>query len=129
MGCRFQVSKEEPATSEQGPRTPSLPMHGSSVGSASLDAVLSEVKTMLAAEKALNAKCHEDLLSFLPANLTCPPPSPYSLPCSLHVSTLLFFLSPCLHQLFARFAQHWLYLILAISLYYYALFKLLFVCA
>jgi len=68
-----------------------------------LKAELSEVKTTLATEKALNAKRHEDLLSSFTANLTRPPPSPYSLPCSLHVSPLLFFLSPCLHHLYALF--------------------------
>ena len=101
MGYGFQVAKGELATSEQGPRTPYPPVLGSSAGSSSLDAILSEVQTMLAAEKALNAKRHEDLLYALPANLTRPPPSPWSLPCSLHVSPLLFFLSPYLHQLFA----------------------------
>ena len=103
MGCGVKVTKGEPATSEQGPRTPFPPIPGLSTDSSSLDAILSEVRTTLAAEKALNAKCHEDLLSALPANLTRPPPSPCSLPCSLHVSTILFFLSPCLHQLFALF--------------------------
>jgi len=101
MGCGFKVSKGEPAISKQGPRTPSSPVPGSFACSSSLDDVLSEVQTTLAVEQALNAKCHEDLLSALTTNLTRPPPSPYYLPCSLHVSTLLFFLSPCLHQLFA----------------------------
>ena len=63
MGCGFQVAKGEPATSEQGSRTPFLPVPGSSAGSSSLDqsqlkAELNEVKLALAEEKALNAKCH-----------------------------------------------------------------------
>jgi len=113
MGCGFKVAKGEPAISEQGPRTPFSLVLGSYAGSSSLEAVLhnqsqlkaelSEVKATLAAEKALNAKRHEDLLSVLTANLTRPPPSPCSLSCSLHVFTLLFFLLPCLHQLFALF--------------------------
>ena len=114
MGCGFKVAKGEPATSEQGPRTPFPPVPGLFVGSSSLDVVLHnqsqltaelrEVMTTLSVEKALNAKRHKDLLSVLPANLTYPPPSPCSLPCSLYVSTLLYFLSPCLHCLFALFA-------------------------
>ena len=102
MRCRFKVAKGEPATSEQAPRTSFPLVPGSSPGSSSLDVVLhnqsqlkaglSEVKKTLAAEKALNARCQEDLFSSLTTNLTRPPPSPCSLPYSLHVSTLLFFL-------------------------------------
>jgi len=116
MEYGFKVAKGEPATSEQGEhglRTHFPPVPSSSAGSSSLDVVLhnqsqlkaelSEVKTTLAAEKALNAKRHKDMLFAFTANLTRPSPSPYSLPCSLHVCTLLLFLSPCLHQLFARF--------------------------
>jgi len=76
MGCGFQVAKGEPATSEQGSRTPFLPVPSSSTGSSSLDqsqlkAELSEVKPALAKEKA-----HEDLLAVLftlTATLSPPP--------------------------------------------------------
>ena len=58
---------------------------------------------MLAQEKAVNAKRHEDLLSALTTTLPRSPPSPRSLqvsnPCSLNILISLF--SPCLHQLFA----------------------------
>jgi len=40
MGYGFKVSKGEPATSEQGPRTPFSSVPGSSAGSFSLDVVL-----------------------------------------------------------------------------------------
>ena len=92
---------------------PFPPVPGSTAGSSSLDVVLhnqsqlkaelSEVKTTLATEKDLNAKHYEDLLSAITTNLTHPPSSPCSVSCSLHVSPLLFFLSPCLHQLFKLF--------------------------
>jgi len=39
----FEVAKGDLATSEQGPRTPSPLVRGSSAGSSSLDVVLSEV--------------------------------------------------------------------------------------
>jgi len=86
MGCGFRVAKGELATSEQGLRTSFPAVSGSSAGSSSFDVVLhnqsqlkaelSEVKTTLATEKALNAKRHEDLLSSLTVSLTLPPPSP-----------------------------------------------------
>ena len=40
MGCGFKVAKGEPATSEQGSRTPFSPVPDSSAGGSSLDAVL-----------------------------------------------------------------------------------------
>jgi len=67
MRCGFKIAKGEPAISGHGPRTPFPPILGSSAGSSSLDAVLSEVKMTLAAEKVLTAKCHKDLLAVLSA--------------------------------------------------------------
>ena len=77
MVCGFKVVKGKPVTSGQGPRTPFPPIPGLSVGSSSLDVVLhnqsqlkaelSEVKTTMAAEKALHATHHEDLLATLSA--------------------------------------------------------------
>jgi len=75
MECGFQVAKKEP-TSEQGSKTPFLPVLGSSAGSSSLDqsqlkVELSDVKMTLAEEKA-----QEDLLavlSTLTATLSPPP--------------------------------------------------------
>jgi len=77
MRCGLKVASREPATSEQGPRTPFPLVPGSSVGSSSLDSALqdqsqlkvelSEVKTTMAAEKALHATHHEDLLATLSA--------------------------------------------------------------
>ena len=76
MGYGFQVAKGEPATSEQGSRTPFLPIPGSSAGSSSrnqsqLKAELSEVNLALAEQKA-----HEDLLVVLfTLTATLSPPS------------------------------------------------------
>jgi len=77
MRCGFEVAKGEPATSEQGPRTPFSLVPGSSAGGSSLDsalqdqsqlkAELSEVKTTLAEEIALPATHHKDFLAVLSA--------------------------------------------------------------
>ena len=70
-----------------------------------LKAELSEVKTTLATEKALNAKRHEDSLSALATTLPRSPPSPCSLqvsnPCSLNILISLFYpvCTNCLHCL------------------------------
>ena len=87
ISCGFKIAKGETAASEQGPRTPFTPIPGPSSSGASLDTLLqdqnrlkdelTEVKEVLAEEKALNAKRHEDLLSVLSAltaKLSFPPP-------------------------------------------------------
>ena len=85
MGCGFTLV-EGPA-SEQGTRTPFLPVPESSSSGSSIDALLqdqsqlktelTEVKGALAEEKALNAKRHEDLLALLSALLAkLSPPAP-----------------------------------------------------
>jgi len=81
MGCGFKVAKEEPATSEQGPRTSFSLVPGSSIGGSSLDAVLqdrsqfkgklSTVKMMLVEEKVLNVATRICLLSSLPSPPHC----------------------------------------------------------
>ena len=86
ISCDFKIAKGETAASEQGPITPFTPVPGPSSSGASLDTLLqdqnrlkdelTEVQEVLAEEKALNAKRHEDLLSVLSAlttKLTLPP--------------------------------------------------------
>jgi len=86
ISCGFKLAKGETAGSEQGPRTPFTLVPGCSSSGTSLDTLLqdqnrlkdeiSEVKAALAEENALNAKCHEDLLSAitaLMAQLSSPP--------------------------------------------------------
>ena len=87
ISCGFKIAKGATAGSEQGPRTPFTPVPGSSSSGTALNTLLqdqnrlkdelSEVKAALAEEKAMNAKCHEDLLSAitaLTAQLSSPPP-------------------------------------------------------
>jgi len=75
LSCGFQLAKGEPAGSKQGPQTPFAPIPGSSSSEPSVDALLldqnrlktklTEVRTALAEENALNAKRHEALMSIL----------------------------------------------------------------
>jgi len=75
MGCGLTLVKG--AASEHGTRTPFPPVPGSCSSGLSVDALLqdqsrlktelTEVKGALAKEKALNANCHEDLLTLLSA--------------------------------------------------------------
>ena len=87
ISCGFKIAKGEATGSELGPRTPFTPVLGSSSSGTSLDTLLqdqnrlkdeiSEVKAAVAEEKALNAKCLEDLLSTITALMAQPssPPS------------------------------------------------------
>jgi len=85
MGSRFTLV--EGIASEQGTKTPFPPVPGSSSSGPSVEALLqdlsqlktelTEVKGALAEEKALNAKCHEDLLAlFSTLSAKLPPPAP-----------------------------------------------------
>ena len=87
LGCRFKVTKGGATGSKQGLQTPFSSVPGPSTSGPSLDNLLHdqtrlkeeiyEVKQALSEEKALNAKCHEDLLhaiSTLTANLSIPAP-------------------------------------------------------
>ena len=75
MECGFQVAKKE-LGSEQGPRTPFLPVLGSSAGSSFIDpsqlkAELNEVTRALAEETA-----QENMLAVLFTLTTTPSPPP-----------------------------------------------------
>ena len=77
MGCDFTLVKGEQPPSEQEIRTPFRNVPSSSSSGPSLEVMLqdqfrlktelAEVNDALAEEKALNAKCHEDLLALLSA--------------------------------------------------------------
>jgi len=74
LECGFKVTKGGATVSEQGLQTPFTPVYGASSisGGPSLDTLLQDqnrfkekifkVKQALSEEKALNARCHEDLL-------------------------------------------------------------------
>jgi len=89
IGCGLKVTKGGTIASEQGPQTPFGPIPGvtSTFSGHTLDTLLQdqihlkeeiiEVKKTLIEEKALNTKCHGDLLSAissLTAKFTSPPP-------------------------------------------------------
>jgi len=87
ISCGFKIANGDNTASEQGPRTPFTPVPGPSSSGALLDTLLqdqnrlkdelSKVKEVLAEEKPLNAKRHEDLLSILSAltaKFSSPPP-------------------------------------------------------
>ena len=87
MGCGFSLAKGEHSAAEQGPQATFPPVSGSSSSGSSIEALvqnqtrlkteLTDVKGVLAEEKELNAKSHENLLAILAA-LTAklsPPPS------------------------------------------------------
>jgi len=89
MGCDFTLVKGEQTASEQGLKIPIPPIPCTFLSGPSVDALLQDqfrLKTELieaqeafVEEKALNAKCHEDLLallSALPTKLSPPPPPP-----------------------------------------------------
>jgi len=75
ISCGFKIAKGVNTASEQGLRTPFIPIPSPSSSGASLDTFrrdqnrpkdeLTKVKKVLAEEKALNAKRPEDLLSVL----------------------------------------------------------------
>ena len=86
ISCGFKIAKGVNTASEQGLRTPFIAIPGPSSSGVSLDTFLqdqnrpkdelTEVKKVLAEEKALNANRHEDLLSILSAliaKLALPP--------------------------------------------------------
>ena len=88
IGCDFKVTKGGSATSEQGLQTPLglVPSEASTSSAPTIDTLLqdqitlkgeiAEVKQALTAEKSLNAKRHEDLLSaFLALTTKFPSPS------------------------------------------------------
>ena len=87
MGCGFDLVQDEDPSSEQGMQTPNSPVFSSSSSPPSvevlqqvqqrLQAELTTVKGVLAEEKELSAKHHEDLLAIL-ASLTAQlsPPAP-----------------------------------------------------
>jgi len=87
MGCAFDLVQDEDPGSEQGMQTPIPPIPCSSSGQPAvevlqqeqqrLEAELTAVKGILAEEKELSAKCHEDLLSILAAlTAKLSPPAP-----------------------------------------------------
>ena len=90
IGCGFKVTKGGSTTSELGLRTPlgPIPSEASTSIAPTIDTLLqdqitlkgeiAEVKQALTEEKALAAKCHEDLLSALLALIAKFPPPPSS---------------------------------------------------
>jgi len=87
MGCGFELATSERSASEQGHRKPFPPISGHACSGPPIEVLLQDhtrlsteltaVKEKLAAERAQNAKHHNDLLSLLSALLAkLSPPAP-----------------------------------------------------
>ena len=128
MGCGFDLVQGEGTGSKQGMQPPPPPVSSSSSGQSSiatlhqeqqrLQGELSTVKEVLEAQEALNAKCHEDILSQLAAlNAKLSPllpETPFSLDFSLVVpivaNTHSCYFSNTVLCLFVYASLTWLFL-------------------
>jgi len=102
MGCGFDLVQEANPDSKQGMQTPAPPVPNNSSSQPSIEvlqqeqqrlhAELTAVKGVLAEEKELSAKCHEDLLAILGAlTAKLSPPAPKITPISLFLPLASYF--------------------------------------